>query len=41
MLSIFELPGGDSDAAYPRAFVVDYVRAYQPEGGYPKGAVRR
>ncbi len=35
MLSIFELPEGDSEAVYPRAFVVDYVRAYQPEGGYP------
>lgn len=34
MLSIFELPGGDSRAAYPKEFVVDYVRAYQPEGGY-------
>ena len=34
MLSIYELPGGDVQAAYPREFVVDYVRAYQPEGGY-------
>jgi hypothetical protein len=34
MLSIFELPGGDSDAAYPREFVVDYVRCYQPQDGY-------
>jgi hypothetical protein len=34
MLSIFELPGGDHDAAYPKEFVVDYVRAYRPEGGY-------
>jgi Glycosyl hydrolases family 16 len=34
MLSIFELPGGDRGAAYPRAFVIDYVRGYQPEGGY-------
>jgi hypothetical protein len=34
MLSIYELPGGDTNAAYPREFVVDYVRAYQPEGGY-------
>jgi hypothetical protein len=34
MLSIFELPGGDGDAAYPKEFVVDYVRVYQPEGGY-------
>jgi hypothetical protein len=36
MLSIYELPGGDRNAAYPREFVVDYVRAYQPEGGYEK-----
>lgn len=34
MLSIFELPGGNTDAAYPKEFVVDYVRGYQPEGGY-------
>jgi hypothetical protein len=34
MLSIFELPGGDSGAAHPRTFVIDYVRGYQPEGGY-------
>lgn len=34
MLSIFELPGGDSGAAYPKEFVVDYVRVYQPQGGY-------
>lgn len=34
MLSIFELPGGDSHAPYPREFVVDYVRVYQPQGGY-------
>lgn len=34
MLSIYELPGGDTQSAYPREFVVDYVRAYQPEGGY-------
>ncbi len=34
MLSIFELPGGDRQAAYPKAFVVDYVRVYQPQAGY-------
>ena len=34
MLSIYELPGGDTDSAYPREFWVDYVRVYQPEGGY-------
>jgi Glycosyl hydrolases family 16 len=34
MLSIFELPGGDREAAYPKEFAVDYVRGYQPENGY-------
>lgn len=34
MLSVYELPGGDERAAYPKEFVVDYVRAYTPEGGY-------
>jgi len=34
MLSIYELPGGDVNAQYPREFVVDYVRVYQPKGGY-------
>jgi beta-glucanase (GH16 family) len=34
MLSIYELPGGDRRAAYPREFVVDYVRGYQRDGGY-------
>jgi Beta-glucanase/Beta-glucan synthetase len=34
MLAIYELPGGDVSAAYPREFAVDYVRAYTPEGGY-------
>jgi beta-glucanase (GH16 family) len=34
MLSIFEQPGDDRDTAYPKEFVVDYVRGYQPEGGY-------
>jgi Glycosyl hydrolases family 16 len=31
MLSIYELPGGDRNAAYPREFVIDYIRAYRPE----------
>jgi len=34
MLSVFELPGGDHSAAYPKEFVVDYVRSYQPVSGY-------
>lgn len=34
MLSIYELPDVDHSAAYPKEFVVDYVRAYQPIGGY-------
>ena len=34
ILSIYELPGGDRTAAYPREFVVDYVRGYQPDDGY-------
>jgi beta-glucanase (GH16 family) len=34
MLSIFERPGKDGDTAYPKEFVVDYVRGYQPKGGY-------
>jgi len=34
MLSIYELPGGDRRGAYPREFVVDYVRGYQPDAGY-------
>lgn len=36
MLSIYELPGADRNAAYPREFVVDYIRAYQPEDRYAK-----
>jgi hypothetical protein len=39
MLSIYELPGADRLTAYPREFVVDYLRAYQPEGGHTKCAV--
>lgn len=34
MLSIYELAGADRNAAYPREFEVDYIRAYQPLGGY-------
>jgi beta-glucanase (GH16 family) len=41
MLGAFELPfeGGwngpyDPDAPYPKTFTVDYVRGYQPIGGY-------
>lgn len=34
MLSIYELPGAERSTTYPKEFVVDYVRAYQPEGGY-------
>jgi beta-glucanase (GH16 family) len=41
MLGLFELPfeGGwngpyDSNAPYPKTFTVDYVRSYQPVGGY-------
>lgn len=34
MLSLYELPGVDADAAYPKEFVVDYIRGYQPVDGY-------
>jgi hypothetical protein len=34
MLSIYELPGADRHTTYPQEFVVDYIRAYQPESGY-------
>ncbi|HEX9925630.1 MAG TPA: glycoside hydrolase family 16 protein [Anaerolineae bacterium] len=34
MLAIYELPGADVNAAYPKEFVVGYVRGYQPEAGY-------
>ena len=34
MLSIYELPDVDRSAAYPKEFVVDYIRGYQPMGGY-------
>ena len=34
MLAIYELPGAAVNTAYPKGFVVDYVRGYQPEGGY-------
>lgn len=35
MLNIYELPGEPSPpAAYPKRFVIDYVRGYHPLGGY-------
>lgn len=35
MLNIYELPGKDeSSPQYPKQFVIDYLRAYQPVGGY-------
>jgi hypothetical protein len=34
ILSIYELPGTANSAPYPKEFVVDYVRAYQPDEGY-------
>lgn len=34
MLAIYELPGTERKAAYPKEFVVDYVRGYQPKNGY-------
>lgn len=35
MLSIYELPGYESSPAdYPKRFTIDYVRGYQPLGGY-------
>ena len=37
MLGIYERPGTNAELAdppYPKRFVVDYFRAYQPEGGY-------
>ena len=34
MLSLYEHPGDERTTAYPQAFIVDYVRAYQPVGGY-------
>jgi Glycosyl hydrolases family 16 len=34
MLSIYELPGGEENAVYPKEFVVDYIRGYQPQNGY-------
>ena len=34
MLGIYELPGKDTDRReYPKQFVIDYFRAYRPEGG--------
>lgn len=34
MLSIYELPGSEQNSVYPKEFVIDYIRSYQPEGGY-------
>ncbi len=37
MLGIYERPGASGELAdppYPKNFVVDYFRAYQPDGGY-------
>jgi hypothetical protein len=34
MLSIYELPGDEKTPVYPKDFVVDYIRVYQPETGY-------
>jgi beta-glucanase (GH16 family) len=34
MLSIYELPGMEEHPTYPKEFLVDYVRVYQPEDGY-------
>jgi hypothetical protein len=34
MLSIYELPGDDREAAYPKEFMLDYIRAYRPAVGY-------
>ena len=34
MLSIYELPGIEENSIYSKEFVVDYIRAYQPERGY-------
>jgi hypothetical protein len=30
MLSLYEFPGGPTDATYPKEFVVDHVRGYRP-----------
>ena len=36
MLGIYDIPGTDKRPDhYPKRFVIDYFRAYQPEGGYP------
>lgn len=35
MLGTYELPGDDTDrSTYPKQFIVDYVRVYQPISGY-------
>lgn len=38
ILSIYELPGVVNNSVYPKEFVVDYVRGYQPERGYERAA---
>jgi beta-glucanase (GH16 family) len=45
MLSVYEIPQPGAAATfaadakdYPKQFVVDYFRAYQPEQGYPAAA---
>jgi len=35
MLGTYELPGEyESRGEYPKNFVIDYFRGYQPENGY-------
>jgi hypothetical protein len=35
MLNIYELPGHETQHdQYPKQFIIDYVRGYQPNGGY-------
>ena len=38
MLNIYEVPSelelGDLEKKYPKGFAIDYIRAYQPIGGY-------
>ncbi len=37
MLGIYDIPiQNKPQDSYPRHFIVDYFRAYQPQGGYPK-----
>ncbi len=36
MLGIYDLPAPDPRPTdTPKRFIIDYFRAYQPEGGYP------